>query len=179
MVVEEQVKYWEVFDFEKHRQVAIDQYRQVRPLYEDFCNVIKNLISHVLNANRIKVHSIEARAKTIESFGKKASSPSLDNLNAPKYRNPIIDITDLAGVRVITFYPSTQEKVDKILKEEFDIIELSDKAELLIRDEKFGYASIHYQVKLKANRATLPEYNRFKDLIVEIQVRTILQHARA
>jgi putative GTP pyrophosphokinase len=145
----EQKEYDEVFDFEKHSQVAIDQYRQVRPLYEDFSNVIKNLIFQVLNVHHIKVHSIEARAKDIESFAKKALAPSLENPYSPKYPEPMQDITDLAGIRVITFYPSTQEKVSAIIKSEFDIIELSDKSELLIKDEKFGYASIHYLVKLK------------------------------
>jgi putative GTP pyrophosphokinase len=168
-----------VFDFEKHKRVAIDKYRQVRPLYEDFSNVIKSLISQLLSAHHIKVYSIEARAKDIESFGKKSSAPSLDNPNIPKYPNPINDITDLAGIRVITFYPRSQDKVDAIIKDEFDLIELSDKAELLIKDDKFGYASIHYLIKLKANRTDLPEYNRFKNLMAEIQVRTILQHAWA
>lgn len=175
----EQKEHDEVFDMEKHRRVAIEQYRQVRPLYEDFSNVLKNLISQVLATHRIKVHSIEARAKTIDSFSKKSSTPSLDNPNKPKYPNPINDITDLAGIRVITFYPSTQDKVNAIIKAEFDVIELSDKTKLLIEDEKFGYASIHYLVKLKKNRSDLSEYNRFSNLVAEIQVRTILQHAWA
>jgi ppGpp synthetase/RelA/SpoT-type nucleotidyltranferase len=58
-------------------------------------------------------------------------------------------------------------------------MEKSDKAQALLEDEKFGYASIHYLVRLKVNRTDLSEYSRFKGLVAEIQVRTILQHAWA
>jgi putative GTP pyrophosphokinase len=168
-----------VFDFERHRLQAIEQYQKARPLYEEFAHVVRNVLSEALRVNHIKVHSIEARAKTIESFGKKASTPSLDDPNKPKYLNPLSDITDLAGVRVITFFPRTQEQVDTVIQAEFDVIEISDKAKILIKEEKFGYASIHYLVSLTQNRTALLEYSRFKNLIAEIQVRTILQHALA
>lgn len=168
-----------VFDFERHRLQAIEQYQKARPLYEEFARVVKNVLSEALMVNHIKVLSTEARAKTIESFGKKASTPSLDDPNKPKYLNPLSDITDLAGVRVITFFPRTQEKVDTVIQAEFDVIEISDKTEILIKEEKFGYASIHYLVSLTQNRTALLEYSRFKNLIAEIQVRTILQHAWA
>ncbi len=58
-------------------------------------------------------------------------------------------------------------------------MERSDKGAELIEDERFGYQSIHYLVKLTSRRARLPEYDPFADSIAEIQVRTILQHAWA
>lgn len=167
------------FDFERHKLHAIEQYQKSRSLYEEFAFVVRNVLSETLKAAHIKVHSIEARAKTIESFGMKASTPALEDPNKPKYPNPLSDITDLAGVRVITFFPQTQERVDTAIKAELDVIEVSDKTELLVKEEKFGYASIHYLVRFKENRVLLLEYNRFKNLIAEIQVRTILQHAWA
>jgi len=63
----------EEFDFERHRQLATEQYQQIRPLYEEFANVVKNVISQALKAHQIRVHSIEARAKTLDSLGKEAS----------------------------------------------------------------------------------------------------------
>lgn len=169
----------EEFDFEKHKQLVTEQYQQIRPLYEEFANVVKNVISQALKAHQIRVHSIEARAKTLDSLGKKASTPSFDNPDRPKYLKPLSEFFDLSGVRVITFFPSTQKKVINVIEDEFDIIEKSDKTGLLIKEEQFGYASIYYVVKLKSNRADLLEYNRFKALVAEIQVRTILQHAWA
>ncbi|MFZ0052394.1 MAG: hypothetical protein WAK96_11525, partial [Desulfobaccales bacterium] len=48
-----------------------------------------------------------------------------------------------------------------------------------IEEDRFGYQSIHYLVKLTDQRSRLPEYEPFGNAIVEIQVRTILQHAWA
>jgi len=168
-----------IFDFEQHRVRAIGDYQKARPLYDEFARVVRNVLSEALKANGIKVHSIEARAKTIESFANKVSTPSMEDPNKPKYPNPLSDITDLAGARVITFFPRTQEQIDTTIKAEFDVIEISDKSEILFKQEKFGYASVHYLVRLTQNRTSLLEYARFKNLVAEIQVRTILQHAWA
>jgi len=167
------------FDFEAHRLRAIADFQKVEPLYKEFAEVLRNVLSEAFKANYIQVHSIEARAKAVTSFGRKASGPSEEDPNKPKYPNPLADITDLAGARVITFFPRTLQVVDSVLRREFDVTEKSDKAQVLIKEERFGYASVHYLVRLKDNRTSLLEYSRFKGLIAEIQVRTILQHAWA
>lgn len=175
----EQNNHSESFDFENHRLQAIEKYQKVRPLYGELSGVVKNILSEVFNAHRIKTHSIEARAKEIESFGNKASSPSQDDISRLQYPNPLPEITDLAGVRVITFFPKTLGTVDNVIRLQFDVIEKPDKTQILIKEEKLGYGSIHYLVHLKDDRTNLPEYSRFKNLVAEIQVRTILQHAWA
>jgi len=169
----------EVFNFENHRLQAIQEYQRVRPLYEEYSNGIKNVLSEAFKTRHIKIHSIEVRAKAIDSFGNKASMPSPDDPNNPHYRNPLSDITDLAGVRVIVFLPRTLGMVDRVIQEQFEVIEKTDKTLILLEEEKFGYASIHYLVRFTENRTNLLEYSRFKNLVAEIQVRTILQHAWA
>jgi len=167
------------FDFARHKYEAIQEYQKVRPLYAKFSEVIKAIIGESLNKERIKVASIEGRAKTIESFGEKASLPSSVNPDFPQYSEPLTEITDLAGVRIITFFPRTITMVDGVIKSEFELLEKSDKSDILKEQERFGYQSIHYLVKLKPNRLSLPEYSPFNGLIAELQVRTILQHAWA
>jgi hypothetical protein len=71
------------------------------------------------------------------------------------------------------------EKVDQVIETEFSVTEKSDKAEVLKQQERLGYQSIHYLVSLGPKRTSLPEYRPFKDMVAEIQVRTILQHAWA
>ena len=169
----------ERFDFDRHRLQAIEKYQKVRSLYEEYASVIRNILSEAFDAQSIKIHSIEARAKTIDSFGDKAATPALDDPNKPYYPNPLSDITDLTGIRVIVFFPRTLDLVDSIIKAQFDVLERSDKTLSLVREEKFGYGSIHYLIRLKENRTCLLEYSRFKDLVAEIQIRTILQHGWA
>jgi putative GTP pyrophosphokinase len=169
----------ERFDFDRHRLQAIERYQKVRSLYEEYASVIRNILSEAFDAQSIKIHSIEARAKTIDSFGNKTATPSLDDPNKPYYSDPLLDITDLTGVRVIVFFPRTLDLVDNIIKTQFEVLEISDKTISLIKEEKFGYGSIHYLISLRENRTALLEYSRFKGLIAEIQIRTILQHSWA
>jgi ppGpp synthetase/RelA/SpoT-type nucleotidyltranferase len=176
LVVEEKVP---EFDFEEHRKKAISDYQKVRSFYDEYSNSIRSIIETCVAAKSILVHSIECRAKELESFGKKASKPASKNPGMPKYEDPISQITDLAGVRVITFFLSTIDEIEPIIYNEFEVVERSNKSELLEKEEKLGYHSIHYLVSLKQNRLTLPEYRQFKGLVGEIQLRTILQHSWA
>ena len=166
-------------DFSAHRVSAIAKYIKIRPLYQDFSAAAKSILVDILGAANVRYPSIEARAKGIESFGDKASRASEQDPAKPKYPNPLEEITDMAGVRVITYLPQAVECVCSLIEREFIVLERIDKAEKLISEGKFGYQSIHFLVKINPNRAVLPEYLRYKDLILEIQVRTILQHAWA
>jgi len=94
------------------------------------------------------------------------------------YKDPLTEITDLVGIRIITYYLEDVGRVGDILKGEFEIDEANsvDKSEALDPD-KFGYASVHYIVGLPADRQRLAGWRHFRDIRAEIQVRTALQHA--
>ncbi|PWB93691.1 GTP pyrophosphokinase [Methylosinus sporium] len=143
------------------------------------CTVVARIIQECIKNRGVKVHSIQSRAKDAESFGRRAAIPLEIDPNLPKYKNPLKDITDLAVVRVITHFPGTLADVDSILNEEFDILEKSNKGLALIEEDRFGYQSIHYLLQIKGDRTRLSEYHRFSGAIVEVQLRTILQHAWA
>jgi putative GTP pyrophosphokinase len=167
------------FDFERHKASAMSEYLGVRGYYDDLATVVARVLDLCLEQRRIKVQSVSHRAKAAQSFGAKASIPSDADPNVPKYSDPLKQITDLAGVRIVTYFPATVEDVHRLIHDEFEVVERSDKAKGLIEDERFGYQSIHYLVRLSAQRAGLPEYARFAQAIAEVQVRTILQHAWA
>ncbi|MDO9221546.1 MAG: hypothetical protein Q7T90_11010, partial [Thiobacillus sp.] len=113
------------------------------------------------------------------SLGRKAAKPSDTDPSRPKYTDPLRQITDLAASRIITFFPRTIDEIGTLLTEEFDVLERSDKAEDLLEEERFGYHSVHYLVRLSTARTQLSEYERFRDAVIEVQVRTILQHSWA
>ena len=178
-VVDHEEEQEEPFNFEEHRRTAVEEYLRVRTQYEAFAKAVREIIVQALMAKDIAVNSIEARAKEPESFGTKAEAPSENDPEAPKYRNPLEDITDLAGVRIITFFPRTAESIDSCIREEFDVLEHMDHSQTLLQEERFGYQSEHYLVSLNSTRTALPEYNTHLGLVAEVQVRTILQHAWA
>ncbi|MDO9207259.1 MAG: hypothetical protein Q7T91_03295 [Sulfuricurvum sp.] len=169
----------EKFDFARHEESAISEYLKVLSFYENVASVNSRIVEEAIKRREIQVHSVQGRAKDPESFGRKAIKPSENDPNQPKYIQPLREITDLSAIRIITFFPRTIDQIDSMLREEFELIERSDKSEYLLEDGKFGYQSIHYLVKLNKTRATLSEYERFTDAITEVQVRTILQHAWA
>ncbi len=122
---------------------------------------------------------METRTKKVKSFAEKAVEPSEANANEPKYPKPMENITDLAGIRIITFFPQTVDELDKVIRDEFEVLEKDDKAKTLEQEDRIGYQSIHYLIQLKETRACLPEYSQFASLTAELQVRTIMQHAWA
>ena len=167
------------FDFEKHRQHALEAYRRKRHLYQDFLTAMDKILHDTLAEHNIKVAAIVARLKEEKSFGDKAVEPHPNNPNQPKYKNPLDDIQDIVGLRIIALVLKTVDEIDAVLLNEFHIHERTDKSDVLKEEERFGYQSIHYIVSLMENRTTLTEYRKYQHFVAEIQVRTVLQHAWA
>jgi ppGpp synthetase/RelA/SpoT-type nucleotidyltranferase len=168
-----------VFDFEAHRRAAIDAYQLVQLGYSECARGVYAVLTTALSVEGVRVHSIEHRAKSLNSFGTKAATPSSDDPSAPKYPNPLGDITDLSAVRVITFLLKDAQRVCQVVEREFIVLEKINRTGLLQEDAKLGYQSVHYLVRFSEPRSTLPEYARLAQTTTEIQVRTILQHAWA
>jgi ppGpp synthetase/RelA/SpoT-type nucleotidyltranferase len=159
--------------------MAAAEYRRIHGLYVDLADGIRSILRQSFQANHLKVHSIEARAKSVESFEKKASKEAEDGSEDPRYSQPLQQITDLAGIRVIAFLPRDVERACEVIAREFQILERTDKSEALIDEGRFGYQSVHFLARLSGSRSQLAEYSRFAGRVFEIQVRTILQHAWA
>lgn len=172
-------------DIDAHRQRVEAQYRALRPTYENFTERLQGLLSDLLAD--VPVHEIQCRAKSVSSFGKKACKPATGATHGDvlvlKYPDPLATqggVTDLAGARIITYVPSVIESVKQIVEDEFELIEpWEDKGERLTEVGRIGYKSIHALVKLSATRRDLKEFKYYKDLVLEVQIRTILQHAWA
>jgi len=167
------------FDFEAHAQGAVSDYLPLLAFYGKLAVVVKRILDESIKRQGIKVHSVEARAKDPESLRKKAALSSLSDPAKPKYSDPLSQITDLAGIRVITFFPGTLAEIDGLITDEFEVVERSDKGAKLLDEDRFGYQSIHYLLTLSDERTALAEYAPYASKIAEIQVRTILQHAWA
>jgi putative GTP pyrophosphokinase len=167
------------FDFEEHRRRAVEEYARKRGQYLDFAHTVQQIMHDAIKVKELRVNDIQFRAKEVDSYGEKVMTPSEQKPEEPKYKNPLLDITDIAGVRVITFFPRTVIEVCKCIEEEFEVIEKVDHTAASQKEERLGYQSIHYLVKLSSKRTNLAEYRRFGGLIAEIQARTVMQHAWA
>lgn len=152
---------------------VLRQYEEAEWRYRDLSESVAALLQRILAQAGIQVHSITHRTKDRESLNGKLS-------RSDKQYSTLEEITDLAGVRIITYFASDVDKVASIVEREFKIDEENsiDKRTTLDPD-RFGYLSRHYVASLAEGRAMLPEYVRLNSLKFEIQVRSILQHSWA
>jgi len=153
------------------------KYAAVMGLYDDFAKSVQDVIKQCLREAGIVTHSITARAKDPASFERKAAQLSTSDPSVAKYDDPLNQITDKAAVRITTYFLSTVEEVSQIISAQFRIIEKVMKTSS--EPDRLGYQSVHYLVSYQENRTDLPEYKPYFGLVIEIQVRTILQHAWA
>ena len=139
--------------------MLLQQYRDLLPTLQKLSDEVYDLLRHALREQCIYITAMEHRVKTEKSLIGKLE------LKGAKYKS-IDDITDLVGMRVITFYTDEVDKVAAIAKRIFDIDwqESVDKRKLHQLDS-FGYNSLHYICRLKTGGP------RF-----ELQMRTALQH---
>lgn len=163
----------------EHADRALRAYERVRPRYVRCAGKVQDMLTGLLDEEQINYQSVAARAKTRESFRRKAARPSPDDPTRPKYRQPLSAITDLMGARVITYLPESVDRVCEVVAREFEVHEHEDKGQLTREQGHFGYASKHFLVRLSPERAALPEYAVLRDRLFEIQVRTAAQHAWA
>jgi putative GTP pyrophosphokinase len=149
-----------------------NQYRAIRGTRLALTGRLRGLIDDLLAEAGIEVIQIEARTKDVDSFVEKISR------KRAKYKNPLTEITDLVGLRIITYYREDVDKVGEILKKEFQIDPTNtvDKAADLDPD-RFGYSSVHYVVSISPDRRKLAEWRPYAGIRAEIQIRTALQHA--
>jgi putative GTP pyrophosphokinase len=149
-----------------------NRYRNIRGTCEALTGRLRALVVDLLAEENLEVIQIEARTKAVESFTEKISR------KRAKYANPLREITDLVGLRIITYYLEDVARVGEILKKEFQVDQTHsvDKAAGLDPD-RFGYTSVHYVVGLSPDRRKLVEWRPYANYRAEIQVRTALQHA--
>jgi putative GTP pyrophosphokinase len=155
-------------------------YERVHQQYVGGARKLEALINELIGEEEgINYLSATARAKDPESFLSKAAKPHPDDPARPKYDDPLNQITDLVAARVITFLVEAVDRVCEVIEAEFEIVEHTDMGAHTRAQGVFGYASKHYLVRLNTHRRELPEYAVLKNLVMEIQVRTAVQHAWA
>lgn len=151
----------------------ISTFDRERSVYSAFAARIKTLVEDLVGTGGISLHSVTARTKDRKSLETK-----LQNRDPP-YAS-LRDITDIAGIRIITYFPDDVDRVGKLIEAEFavDRVNSVDKRSALDPD-RFGYLSLHYVVSLSSARNCLAEYKPYQHRKCEIQVRSVLQHAWA
>lgn len=150
-----------------HTKELLKQYRERLPLLKQIEEKAYLLLSQSFQQQGIYVTAIEHRVKTEESLTGKLQ------LKGYKYRS-IEEVTDLVGLRVITFYNDDVDKIAAIAKNLFEVDwQNSVDKRKLHQLTSFGYNSLHFICKLKETDTDNPA---LRNIRFELQMRTALQH---
>ena len=153
--------------------LILDDYDKKRSTHEQFREECEHLVSEILGAEKIRVHSVSGRVKERGRLEEKLRAPG-------KSYGALTQVTDVVGLRIITYFHDDVDTVASIIKREFelDVPNCVDKRKSLEPDQ-FGYLSLHFVCKLSPARLSLPEYRSFENLTFELQIRSLLQHTWA
>ncbi len=152
------------------KEKILKQFIDNEELYKKFTEACSNIINELIIT--LPTHQITKRIKTKESLSRKIDAKNW------KY-NDISDITDICWIRIITYFDSDVEKISKVIEKEFKIDWENSIDKRISKSNQFWYKSLHYVVSLNNERVTLPEYSKYHWLKIEIQIRSVLQHAWA
>ncbi|CAM2966232.1 GTP pyrophosphokinase family protein [Deinococcus radiodurans] len=134
-------------------------------------------MARLLQEAGLNIHHVTARLKKPASLADKLRR------KVGRYHT-LGDVTDLVGVRVITYFESDVAAVSRLVEGccEVDWDHSIDKSKMHDPD-RFGYMGVHYVVRPSASQpefaALLDAHPGLSDLRFEIQIRSILQHAWA
>ncbi len=194
---------------------AVARYAVAQPALGPVADSFVSLIRAILDEAGINYLAVTGRAKSVASFAAKAQrllDSGLEAIRAVDLRDgqaqldpdPLVDITDQVGVRVVTYVQSDVDAVAELLADSFIVLADRDMGLETARAGRFGYASRHILVSLdphdpgtlaespgaesdrprdstlpgEADRTAYPPAYR-ADRCASVQLRTVLQHAWA
>ena len=149
-------------------RLILEDYRKQRDDFIKLGDIVHTMLSDIAKDLGLTVLAVEHRVKEENSLAGKLERKG-DGYNT------IEDITDILGCRVVCFLSDEIDMIGQRVEESFVIDrENSSDKRALIKEDAFGYLSLHYI-------CSLPFGDKWPDEICgkkfEIQIRTILQHA--
>jgi len=153
----------------------LQEYDQQRSRFESFCKKVHAYLDERLREKEIPFQTVLYRIKDREKVRSKYDRPS----KAGKY-NALNDITDIAGLRVITYYEDDVDAVREVIEGAFEIDRenFEDKREP-DDPENFSYHALHLVISLKPSTLGDHSFKQLQGMRGEVQITSVLRHAWA
>jgi ppGpp synthetase/RelA/SpoT-type nucleotidyltranferase len=161
-----------MFGLDKTAVRFLARYESDYPNKQREAELVRKLVISIISDQKAFVHVVSARAKSVRSLR--------DKLRRKKYKQPARDLTDLIGVRVISYYRDTVDEIVSELQKNL-VINASQSIDkrLQLGLRGFGYRSVHLIARINSSVIRANEYEPLEGQWFEIQVRSILEHAWA
>lgn len=132
---------------------------------------LQTLLEELL-LGEVRIDRISTRAKSVGRFLSKAATVQDGN---EKYSDPLSQIQDQIGARIITFYRSDVDRISEIVERYFRSIE----SRSIVPDSNwaFGYFGKHLILFVPSEVTDCAEAADLVPDFFEIQIKTLFQHA--
>jgi ppGpp synthetase/RelA/SpoT-type nucleotidyltranferase len=149
---------------------TVSDFESRRPMLIKSARLLEELIRLKISPGSFWVSSIEHRVKSSSSFARKILKKN--------YLNPIDEMTDLVGIRIICVFDEDATAIHEYLARYLEFESEPEKFDAgeRLKNAEFGYQSKHLVGTLGRQELQFAE---LKGLTFELQVRTLLQHAWA
>ncbi|WP_354676413.1 hypothetical protein [Citrobacter portucalensis] len=152
-----------------NEEVLETEYKKTVGSIDDFRKNVFEQLNNLIISSKVPLGiNLESRVKDWLSIRNKIERKELSI-------NTIHEINDLIGFRIILLFKRDLDVVSGIINDNFDVISEEDKFDSL-DDNKFGYQSRHYIIKIPNEWLEVPSFKAFKNFKAEIQLRTLSQH---
>ena len=158
-------------------RTAVDAYAAGHPELVLSTAAFVDVVTSQLDDAGINYLSVTGRAKSVTSFAIKATRVRADG--EPLYADPLTDITDQLGLRVITYLHEDVAAVADLLADEYVVLDDRDMGQETASEGRFGYASRHLLVATGPADVGSPGHAALSGRAAQVQIRTVLQHAWA
>lgn len=152
-----------------HYEDLRSEYAAVYPTYERLAAQLGDLLRRRLDTAGLRVVEVTSRAKDPDSFLKKALRKG--------YANPMQEIGDKAGARLILPFARDRQRVVQACKDVLEVSEPDDKRDVL-GSERIGYLGLHYSGQIRADAIDDAESD-LAGLSFELQIQTKAESAWA
>lgn len=152
--------------------LLVHEYQNRLPEFEALREAAIAHIHRLLQEAGLKIHHVTGRVKKPSSLADKLQ-------RKPGRYQQLGNVTDLVGLRVITYFESDVNVVSRLIEDAYKVDWNNSVDKSKVHDpDRFGYMGVHYVV---CPAEDIPEFAGLPldGLHFEIQIRSILQHAWA
>ena len=144
------------------------EYNSLRPVLAQLEKEIDHQLAQLLHRSVALAFPVQHRVKDWSSIAAKLQRVRLS-------MKDLRDLQDLVGFRIVLQFRRDVERVCSLIERTFKLVNRYDTITRL-REDQFGYSSVHFVVELPAEWLAVPTMAGLADLRAEIQVRTTAQH---
>lgn len=156
-------------DDDMNEDALENEYKKTVGAMDDFRKNVFEQLNNIITLSQAPLGiNLESRIKDWLSIRNKIERKELNVTT-------IHDINDLIGFRIILLFKRDLDVISAVIKKNFVIVSEEDKFDSL-DDNKFGYQSRHYIIKIPKEWLKVPSFKPFKNFKAEIQLRTLSQH---